>query len=470
MLSYALSMRQTPVSPAFELSAQTLIMRLERLPMTSWHVRARMIVGAATFFDAFDVLTISIALPVLAVQWRLNPGEIGALISTGFIGQLVGALFFGWTAEKSGRMPAMVYSVTLLAVMSLACAAAWDYRSLFLFRTIQGIGIGGEVPVAATYINELSKARRRGRFFLLYEMAFGVGLTSAGLFGYWAVPRIGWQSMFIFGALPALLALVLRRLLPESPRWLVAKGRLNDADQIVRKLEAHALAAGFKLESIDYVPPPQTRVAAPKNLARWLELFSDQYRRRTLSVWGIWFSCYFVSYGLTTWLPTIYRTIFKLDVATALKFGLATNLAGLLGDFLVAFNIDRMGRRPWLGTAFTLSALPLAALWFHGTGSAPFVVLCASLSYIFVASNSVACYLYTPEIYPTRLRAFGSSLATVWLRIGSSLAPVLVAFMLTRFDLGAVFLVFALVSLAGGFIAVAFAVETRERILEEVSP
>jgi putative MFS transporter len=113
---------------------------------------------------------------------------------------------------------------------------------------------------------------------------------------------------------------------------------------------------------------------------------------------------------------------------------------------------------------------PLVALWFLGAGSARLVVLCASLSYVFVASNSVACYLYTPEIYPTRLRALGSSIATAWLRIGYMVGPGLVAVMLTRSDLKAVFLMFGFVALAGTVVAGTFAIETRERVLEEVSP
>jgi len=346
----------------------------------------------------------------------------------------------------------------------------WNYASLFVCRTIQGIGIGGEVPIAATYINELSKARGRGRFFLLYEIVFGMGLTSAGLVGYWAVPRIGWQSMFILGALPAFLALFLRRLLPESPRWLVSKGRLEEADQVVREMEAYAQNRGIELApaaiQIDSLPRQTS--------THWTELFSHTYLRRTLTVWALWFCCYFVSYGLTTWLPTIYRTVFKLDVATALRYGLVTNVAGLIGDLLVALTIDRVGRRAWFGLAFFLAALPLAAVpifALHASGSLTVwrVMACASLSYVFVASNSVVCYLYTPEIYPTRLRALGSSIATAWLRASSAAGPVLVGFLLMRYDLGAVFLMFAIVSL-GGAAASLFATETRERVLEEISP
>src|SRR5262249_61930792 len=139
------------------------------------------------------------------------------MISAGFIGQLIGALLFGFIAERYGRMPAMIWSIALFAVMSLVCAFAWDYNSLLVFRVIQGIGLGGEVPVAAVFISELAKAKARGRFVLLYELVFPIGLVAVSLTGLWVVPHLGWQWMFIIGALPAFLALVLRRLLPESP-------------------------------------------------------------------------------------------------------------------------------------------------------------------------------------------------------------------------------------------------------------
>ena len=439
---------------------------MERLPVTRWHVRARVIVGAATFFDAFDVQAISVVLPVLAVQWHLRPNEVGLLISTGFLGQLAGALLFGWMGERLGRLKALSYSVALLALMSLACATARSYEALFVFRTIQGIAIGGEVPLAATYISELAAAHRRGRFFLLYEMLFGIGLAAAGLAGYWLVPRAGWQSMFLLGALPALLALALRRLLPESPRWLASKGRLDEAGRVVQQMEEYAVRSGASLAPVS----PVIDSAPKRTRARWTELFDRFYLPRTITVWILWFTCYFVAYGLTSWLPTLYRTVFKLDVATALRLGLVTNAAGLTGDLLVALNIDRLGRRKWFAMAFALASLPLFALWFVGASRVRVVALCASLSYTFVASNALACYLYTPEIYPTRMRAIGTSIATAWLRAGSVAGPVLVGFMLTNFNLSAVFLAFALVSLAGCIAAGAFAMETRERVLEEISP
>jgi putative MFS transporter len=137
---------------------------------------------------------------------------------------------------------------------------------------------------------------------------------------------------------------------------------------------------------------------------------------------------------------------------------------------IVAFAIDIIGRKVWLGLAFTLSAAPLAAIWFLGSRDVRAVVLCASLSYVFGGANSLVCYLYTPEVYPTRLRALGCGIATAWLRAASVIAPIVVGYLLPRSGLNAVFLMFALVSLFGAAIVSTFAVETRERVLEEVSP
>src|SRR5215813_8279935 len=257
-----------------------IVARLERLPTSSWQVKARIIVGVATFFDAFDALAIASVLPVIVPLWKLTPPEIGLMISAGFFGQLLGALLFGCIAERYGRMNAMVGSIALFAVMSLACAFAWDYGSLLVLRTIQGIGLGGEVPVAAVFISELAKARRRGRFVLLYELVFPVGLVAGSLSGLWVVPHLGWQYMFVIGALPALLALILRILLPESPRWLAVRGRTAEAEAAVSLIEAETQKAiGHPL------PSPKPMVSAVDKPASWADLFGRFYLQRTLVVW-----------------------------------------------------------------------------------------------------------------------------------------------------------------------------------------
>jgi putative MFS transporter len=445
-------------------SADNVVARIERLPTSWWHVKTRIIVGVATFFDAFDALAIATVLPVLVPMWKLTGPEIGLLISAGFLGQLIGALLFGWIAERFGRMPAMIWSIALFAVMSLVCAFAWDYSSLLVFRVIQGIGLGGEVPVAAVYISELTRAQHRGRFVLLYELVFPIGLTAASLVSLWVVPHLGWQWMFYIGALPALLALALRTLLPESPRWLAVHGRTAEAEQALSLIERETeKSLGQAL------PPPKPVTATRDQRASLADLFGEIYLRRTLVVWVIWFSAYFVNYGLAIWLPTIYRTVFKLPLDVSLRYGLITQAVGLLGTLICALSIDYVGRRLWFAVAFACAAVSLALLSLTAQPTAEQVLAHMTIAYFFVSTINIGVYLYTPELYPTRVRALGVGTATAWLRFASMIGPTAVGIMIAG-GISSVFLWFGMVAAIAAVITAAFAVETKGRVLEEVSP
>ncbi|HEX3485890.1 MAG TPA: MFS transporter, partial [Micropepsaceae bacterium] len=398
--------------------------RIERLPLSAWQVRMRIIIGTATFFDAFDALAIAYILPVIVPLWKLAPQDVGVLISAGFFGQLFGALFFGWLAERYGRMPALISAIAIFGVLSFACALSWDYRSLLIFRTLQGFGLGGEVPVAATYIGELAKAKGRGRFVLLFELVFPSGILAASVLGLWLVPSFGWQSMFFVGAIPAVLVLFLQRLLPESPRWLAASGRYAEAERALAEVEAGTeKALGRKL------PPPELAIAVPPKRPSWRDLFGPHYLKRTLVVWVMWFATYFVNYGLATWMPTLYRTVFHLPLDVALRYQLITNVLTLFSSAACALLIDFTGRRAWFVGAFAGSALALLALWYIGPTTATRVLWLGTLSNMCVGTMSLAVYLYTPELYPTRSRALAVGTATAWLRLASIIGPNVVGMM-----------------------------------------
>jgi MFS transporter, putative metabolite:H+ symporter len=450
----------TSVTPAH------IAARIERLPFSPWHVKVRLIMGVATFFDAFDALAIAYVLPVLIPLWKLAPAQIGLLISIGFAGQLVGAILFGWLAERFGRVRVATWTIGIFSVFSLVCAFSWSYPSMLAFRFVQGLGLGGQVPIAAAYINEIAKAEKRGRFFLLYEVIFPVGLLAVALVATWVVPNLGWQWMFVIGALPALLATVMRRLLPESPRWLAAAGRMEEADRTLRAIEDEISARGAK--PLPALPSSLPAVAAVK--ASWRDLFSGIYLSRTLAVWVMWFCTYLIVYGISGWLPTIYRTIFKLPLQQALQYSLAATAAGLIGALACAYLIDRTGRRAWFVGAFFAGAVPLFVLWLRGAGnSASDVMIYASLSYAMINTLALGLYLYTPEIYPTRVRAVGSGAATAWLRVASMIGPFMIGAILPNAGLGIVFLVFGIAASVGGAVAL-FTLETRGRALEELSP
>jgi putative MFS transporter len=219
------------------------------------------------------------------------------------------------------------------------------------------------------------------------------------------------------------------------------------------------------------LPPVEaTTKAAVANRAMWSELFSRAYRRRTLVIWVAWFATYFANYGLTTWLPTLYQSVFKLPLDQALTYGLAAPIAGLTTSLACALLIDTVGRRIWFAAAFGGAAVGFLTLWWIGPATAERVLVLGTLSYMCISTLSLALYLYTAELYPTRVRALGTSTATAWLRLASILGPQVVGFIIAGGGLGNVFLVFGLVVLSASITVALFATETKARVLEEISP
>lgn len=438
--------------------------RLERLPFSMWHVKARVLIGTATFFDAFDALAIAQVLPVLVPLWKLSGLEVGLLISIGYVGQLLGALLFGWMAERFGRLQAMAAAIAVFSLASFACAMAWDYESLLVARTIQGLGLGGQVPVAAVYISEIAKAEGRGRFVLLYENIFSVGVVLASLIGSIIVPAFGWQAMFAIGGLPVLLAVILPRALPESPRWLVSRGRTEEAEAAVSVIERETVA--YTKKPLPEVGPDIPATAAK---ASWKDILGGIYLRRSLVVWSIWFGGYLVYYSLNIWLPTLYTTVFNLPVDQALRLGVVTSLCALGGTLTSAFTADWLGRRLLFSLSLGGVALCLAVLWWFGATSVTQVVILGGAACYFSGITALTVYVYTPELYPTRARALGTSIGTSFLRLGSIIGPYIVGSAITA-GIGTVFLAFAVIALASALIAAFFAIETTGKNLETLSP
>jgi putative MFS transporter len=444
-----------------------IVSRIERLPATIWQVKARLIVGVATFFDAFDGLIIASCLSVLIPLWHMKPQQAGFLISSGFLGQMIGAIFFGWLAERYGRLRTTILTILVYSVASFLCAASWDYTSLFIFRLIQGFGLGGEVPVAASYINEITKAKGRGKFVLLYEILFPLGLLGAALAGWWIVPRFGWRWLFIIGGLPSLLAIYLRWPLPESPRWLASVGRNEDAEKAMTKMETK-IRKSYGADLPEPKPVPLSALARKRS--RVAELFQGIYLKRTLLVWVIWFSVYLPVFGTMTWLPSIYRTVFKMPLYKALLYAVALNVAGIFGTFTAAMLIDKVGRRVWITLAFLCGGSILVGLWLAGAKTALQLLAYSTAAHFFFSSVSISVYLYTPELYPTRLRALGSSVSSAWLRVASMIGPIVVGTVIAHYSLAWAFLLFGLVALAGGIVTGFFGIETKGKVLEEISP
>lgn len=453
----------------------TLLARFEALPFTPWHRRARIVMGSATLLDAFDALSLAFVLPILIPLWSLSSAQIGWLIASSYIGQLVGALLFSRLAEGYGRVRMAASATVLMSVMSIACIMSGSLSALFICRLIQGVGVGAEMPVAATYISELLRAKGRGRNFMLYEMLFPVGLMVAGQIGRLIVPAFGWKSMFIVGGVPGLIIAYLLFKLPESPRWLIGQGRLDEAERVVAQAEASA-----RRKDPDYQFDPELAVmnaatASPtagatlnQPRSRWRELLSSQFRARTLIGWTLWACSFFVANSLNNWMPTLYHTVYHLGLGSALTAASMTNVAQVVLLLACAFCIDRVGRRTWAVVSFLASAALLAILAAGAAGTLWSLIILATLAYGVVGSVNAVLYLYIPEIYPTRMRAVGTGLATSWLRIASAVGPTTVGYLMGSAGIRSVFVMFSIVGVIGA-VAATRMIETGGRKLEDIS-
>jgi MFS transporter, putative metabolite:H+ symporter len=459
-------MSSTIATQAVEaVTAASIAARIERIPFSTWHVRARLIVGIATFFNGFDMLAVAYVLPVLAPFWHLKPAQSGLLMSALFIGELVGAPVFGLVAERFGRRTALIRCTALFSAMSIASGFAWSYKSLLAFRFLVGVGLGAEVPIAVSYISEVSKAQGRGRFIILYEAIFAAGLVLAGLMGWWVVTRFGWRPLLVMGGAPAVVIFLMQRLLPESPRWLAQRGRLEEADRVVRQIE------NSTERSLQQPLPAPVRVdALPPRKASWRDILAPPYLRRSLVLWLLYFCCFFMNFGLTTWLPSLFTSVFHLSLSDALRNTLIIQVVGFLGTLVPAFLIDIVGRRSWFASMFLLSGVMTGAVWWQGADTAKLLFVGGVVAYFFLSTISITLILYAPELYPTRSRAIGVSIGHSMAVVAGVIAPVAVGAIVQTAGLATAFAVFAILAAAASFVALLFAVETRGRILEEISP
>jgi putative MFS transporter len=355
-------------------------------------------------------------------------------------------------------------SLLIFTLMGLACAFANSYDQMWWYRFVQGIGLGGEVPLMAAYVNEFAKAEGRGRFSLSVQVLFSIGLPVCALVGVYVVPNFGWQWMFVIGAVPALLAFPLRFMLPESPRWLASRGRFGEADRALTHLEAIAVREGHTL-------------ATPRNLPevnevkpRIADLFKGIYLKRTISVWFIWIGAYFVTYGLTAWAPSLFNIVYHLPVQLSLTYGLILSGIGLGGALLTWYLIEAIGRRPMFIIGLGVCCVPLLSFAFLGPQSALGVLLIISGAFFFCSFLALGLATYTAEIYPTQLRALGGGVASAWQRAASMAGPIVVGWILPHWGINAVFVAFGLSALMGAVVAYFFAIETRSQVLEELSP
>jgi putative MFS transporter len=423
-----------------------------------WRLRGKApwLLGLLMLFDSWDSVVIAYALPSIIAEWRLSALEGGWLISAGYGGQFLGAILFGAVAEKHGRLPVLRSLVVIMSLLAVACAFAGSYGQLIALRLVQGLAIGGALPVAVGYINEIAPTATRGRFFGTFQFLMTSGFGLAALASAWIVPAYGWRPMFAIGFVPLAL-LPFSASLPESPRWLAARGRIEDA---VRALARLGCGPGQAQPSAqDVAAPAEERIP-------FARLFASGTRGKSIVAGLLWFLTSLVSFGLVTWIPSIYVTMFGIPVADALRYNMIVAFAVFVLPVILRQTIDRVGRRPpvILGTA--LGGLALLAMCFTSAGSVGLIVGLAIVGQIGISVGSMILWPYTAEIFDTRIRSLALGSASSMARGASMLTPLVVGGVMQA--TGSVTWVFAIFGTASLIVATLWLFATRETAGREI--
>jgi putative MFS transporter len=400
--------------------------RLDRLPFTRRHLTLLGGSGIGWALDAMEIGLISFVIAQLSITWSADAAALSWVASAGFAGMAVGAALGGLLADRFGRRNVFAVTLLIYGLASGLSALAWSVGVLIALRLVVGLGLGAELPVASTLVSEFAPKRIRGRVVVILEAFWAIGWIAAALLGFLVIPASadGWRWALLAGALPALWAVVIRWRMPESVRFLEAKGRHAEAERIVRRFEASAVeASAGDTERADYSPvaPPAGSSPAPTRLGN---LFSPALRSRTVAIWVVWVTVNFSYYGAFIWLPSLLVEA-GYPLVRSFGFTLLITLAQLPGYAASAYLVEKWGRRVTLSVFLLGSAIAAVFFGFGAvSGSVTQILAFGALMSFFNLGAWGALYAVTPELYPTTLRATGAGWAAGIGRIASIAAPL----------------------------------------------
>jgi putative MFS transporter len=378
------------------------------------------IFGLVWAADAMQVLAIGFTAPSIAASFGITVPQALQTGTLFFLGMLIGAFFFGRLADRIGRRPVLFIAIILDAICGVASAFAPDLQWLLVARFLTGVGVGGTLPVDYAMMAEFLPSDRRGRWLVLLEGFWAVGTVALALLALVAGSQGGeaWRTIFFVTGLPALIGVILRFYVPESPLYLSQQGRSEDARKVLQRVAA---ANGNPVEIAPLIPqqPQRKSVGA---------LFSSQLRRRTIFLMLAWMLISVSYYGVFVYLP-VRLAAEGFGFIRGQLFLVVLAIAQLPGYALAAYGVEKWGRKPTLVGFLVLSAVGTLA---YGLGQSVEIVVSATLLLSFALLGTWgAIYAFTPEIYPTTLRASGMGLAGSVARFGGLLAPSIVAPIMT---------------------------------------
>ena len=471
--------------PASEIYETDVPARLDRLPWAGFHWLVIVALGTAWILDGLEVTivgSLSGALtesPVL----HLSAEEVGFAASAYLIGAVVGALFFGWLTDRLGRKKLFSITVLLYLVATIACGLSWDFWSFALFRLLTGAGIGGEYAAVNATIQELIPARRRGFTDLVVNGSFWLG-AAVGAIGALIVldpavmpPEYGWRFAFIIGGVLGFIVLLLRRFLPESPRWLMTHGQPEAAERVVAEIEQRvAHATGRSLP-----PVPRQTLRLRTDVREWFgpaarALFTDYRRRAVLGIalmaaQAFCYNAVFFTYAL------VLKQFYAIPSADIGWFMLPFAAGNFLGPLILGRLFDTLGRRLMITTTYALSGILMALTgWLFVLGVLDAMQQTLAWTAIFFVASAAAssAYLTVGESFPLEMRAIAIALFYAFgTGLGGVAGPAVFGKLIGTGERVAILWGYLLgggLMLGAAVVAGLLAVSAERRALEDVAP
>jgi putative MFS transporter len=410
---------------------------MDRIPVGPFHKRLLGICGSAWAFDGMEVIIISFTLPILTEAWNLSGLTAGLLGSSALLGMIAGNWIWGRFADKFGRKKAFEYTVLMYSIFAGLTAVATGFYSGFALRFLTGMGLGGALAVDMSYLSEHLPTEKRGRYLVYLDAFWPIGnILAVGLAwisldiistgGTVSVPIIGetagWRILFASAGLPAFFVFVIRRELRETPYYLAKSGQIDKANKRIKEIA--------EKNNSDYTPLSANKLDL-KEKAGFSRLFSTNLRKRTIVASVAWFGINFGYYGVFIWLPTTVGA--SGLVGNIYQYFILLGLVQIPGYLSAAYLIDRIGRKPTLGSYLVLSglstflfanALPKVSILGLGiSGFWPFLIGLMAISFFGLGAWG-AIYAYTPELFPTEVRATGNGFAGGVGKIAAVLGPI----------------------------------------------
>jgi putative MFS transporter len=435
--------------------------RLDRLPIGQFHYALLGLIGAGMFLDGFEIyLQGSVLASLVASGWS-TPAMNANFISSTFAGMVAGAWLAGLSGDRYGRRFAYQINLLVFGFASLAGALAPSMAWLIAARFVMGLGLGAEIVVGYVTISEFVPPARRGRWGAGLAVITNSALFVSALVARVVIPNFGWRWMFVLVGCGALVVWVLRRSMPESPRWLESKGRMVEAETVLTAIERQVAPAGN-------LPSPVIGAAVKRRDHSVRELFSRQLIIRTLLGSVVLIALNTAVYGFIAFLPT-FMVKQGMSIVSSLSYTTFMMFGGPVGAGIGWLLADRVGRKNCI-IWFSLLAVAFGALYpqMHDPIAVTVIgFLLITAVYVLVA---IGWSMYVPELFPTELRMRGAGFCNTAGRMMTIITPQLIVPLVGFAGVnGVIVLVATLLLLQAGLVAW-FGIETREQPLEALTP